>query len=66
MISLSLIRRWLRPYQNWRERRALYAACPALRQVEHAIRNARRLHRPVRPLEQQRTAIMHDLLRGQA
>lgn len=64
MIRLADIRRWLRPWQHWRERRTLYAACPALQQIEFAIRDARQRHKPIRPLERQRTAIMNQMLRG--
>ena len=57
------ITRALAAWQAWRKKCRLYRSAPQLRLLDAQEREARTRHKAVRPIQQQRQAVMHDLLR---
>lgn len=63
MIVPPYIARALASWTAWRARERRYRACPQLRDLDKAEEAARAAKKAVRPYQQQRQALMHDLLR---
>lgn len=58
-----LIRRVIGAFIAWRHRRRVARALPEINQLQRMILEHQRLHKPVKPLLRQRTAIVHERLR---
>ena len=63
MIVPPAVRRAFASWQSWRVQQRLYRAFPELRDIDAQERAARASHKPVRPIQRQRQALMTDMLR---
>ncbi len=63
MIVPPYIARALASWQAWRTKCRLYRSVPQMRLLDAQEREARARHKAVRPIQQQRQALMHDILR---
>lgn len=64
--ALHAVRRWLRPFLQWRDDRKLAKAIPGWRENKAAIRQAQKAHRPVKPHYARQRAVMLTALKGGA
>lgn len=58
----SLINRILFDWTVWQTKRRLFRACPELREIDKREREARRQHRPVVPIIEERRRLLHARL----
>lgn len=62
-MTLSIIRRWIRPWFAWRQERRLARAIPGY-PTDREFAERRRAHKPIRDLVAKRRALIHDSMRA--
>ena len=64
-LPLRVVRKYLRPFILWRDKRRLYAAVPELRDVHRKIEDARRRHQPTAGLLHRQAELLHARVRAE-